>query len=87
MLRPFLYEIVLFALPFLVYALYRWIRSLRGFAQAGWETAPLLPLLTIAVVCVGMGLALFAHFGSVPAGSPYIPAHMENGRLVEPETR
>jgi hypothetical protein len=30
------------------------------------------------------GLALVGHFGGAPAGSHYVPAHMENGKLVEP---
>ncbi|MDQ0394702.1 DUF6111 family protein [Labrys monachus] len=85
MLRPFFYEFVLFLLPFLAYALYLHARRRNGFSLQGWERAPLLGLLALGVVCVGVGLALFAHFGGVPAGSAYVPAHMENGKLVQPE--
>ena len=85
MLRPFLYEFVLFILPFLAYAFYLLARGRNGFSPQGWERAPLLGLLALGVACVGVGLAVFAHFGGAPAGTAYIPAHMENGKLVEPE--
>jgi hypothetical protein len=85
MLRPFLYEFMLFVLPFLAYAAYLLARKRNGFSLQGWERAPFLMLLALGVACVGVGLALFAHFGGVPAGSAYIPAHMENGKLIEPQ--
>ncbi len=81
MFRPFLFEAILFVLPFLVYGLHLLWR------RRSWEGAPLLTLLLCSVVCVAVGLALFAHYGGVPAGSAYIPAHMEDGKLVQPETR
>lgn len=87
MFRPFLFEVVLFVLPFLAYALYLALRGKGGFSLQSWESAPLLRLLALAVVSVAIGLALFAHYGGAPAGSAYIPAHMENGKLVQPETR
>jgi hypothetical protein len=86
MLRPFFYEIVLFVLPFLAYAIYLLWHGRSGLSLAAWEQAPLLTLMTLGVVSIGIGLALFAHFGGAPAGSSYIPAHMENGRLVAPKT-
>jgi len=87
MLRPFLFEAVLFVLPFLVYGLYLTFRGRKGFSLRAWEAAPLLSLLAASVICVAAGLALFAHYGGAPAGSAYIPAHMEDGKLVQPETR
>ncbi|WP_413992594.1 DUF6111 family protein [Labrys okinawensis] len=87
MLRPFLFETVLFLLPFLAYSLYLLFRGRRGFSLGAWEEAPLLSLLVASVICVAAGLALFAHYGGAPAGSAYIPAHMEDGKLVQPETR
>jgi hypothetical protein len=87
MLRPFIFEAVLFLLPFLAYAFYLLLRGKSGFSLRGWEAAPLLTLLAASVLCVAAGLALFAHYGGAPPGTAYIPAHMENGKLVEPETR
>jgi phosphoglycerol transferase MdoB-like AlkP superfamily enzyme len=87
MLRPFLFEAVLFLLPFLAYGLYLAFRRRAGADTASRDGAPLLSLLVAAVVCMAVGLALFAHYGGAPAGSAYIPAHMQDGKLVEPETR
>lgn len=86
MLRPFLFEAVLFILPFVVYGI--WL-LLRGGSPGlhMWEAAPLLRLITLGVVCMAAGLAVFAHFGGAPAGSVYVPAHMENGELIQPQTR
>jgi Family of unknown function (DUF6111) len=87
MLRPFLYEIVLFVLPSLIYAIFLLWRGRGHLGLDAWDRAPLLTLVTLGVASVGIGLALFAHFGGAPAGTPYVPAHMENGKLIEPETR
>ena len=87
MFRPFVFEAVLFVLPFVAYGIYLLIRGEKGFSPQSWEAAPLLRLLGASVVCVAVGLALFAHYGGAPADSAYIPAHMEDGKLVQPETR
>lgn len=86
MFRPFLFEAVLFILPFLIYGIWLALRR-GGIGGLLWETAPLLRLIALGVVCVAAGLAVFAHYGGAPAGSAYVPAHMENGKLVQPETR
>jgi Family of unknown function (DUF6111) len=87
MLRPFLYEAVLFLLPFLGYGFFLLFRHRGRVGPSSWDNAPLLSLLVASVICVAAGLALFAHYGGAPAGSSYIPAHMEDGKLVQPETR
>ncbi|QEN89979.1 hypothetical protein FZC33_28330 [Labrys sp. KNU-23] len=86
MFRPFLFEAVLFILPFLIYGIWLLLRGKR--ADAATQTGvPLLRLIALGVVCMAVGLAFFAHYGGAPAGSAYVPAHMENGKLVEPQTR
>ncbi|MGN8112959.1 DUF6111 family protein [Labrys sp. 22185] len=86
MFRPFLFEAVLFILPFLVHGI--WV-LLRGGQPGTPERTgvPLLRLIALGVVSMAVGLALFAHYGGAPAGSAYVPAHMEDGKLVEPQTR
>ncbi|WP_454815177.1 DUF6111 family protein [Labrys neptuniae] len=86
MFRPFLFEAVLFILPFLIYGIWLLLRGERPDAPAPMGI-PLLRLIALGVMCMAAGLALFAHYGGAPAGSAYVPAHMENGKLVEPETR
>jgi hypothetical protein len=44
---------------------------------------PRLIWLTIsALVLVILSFLFLAQFGGAPPGSTYVPAHMENGRLV-----
>jgi hypothetical protein len=87
MVRPFLYETVLFLLPFAIYALWLVIRRVDVVDAETWRRAPILVLLLAALLTTGAGLALFGHFHAAPAGSVYVPAHVENGRLVEPELK
>ena len=86
MFRPFLFEAVLFILPFLIYWIWLLLRGGQPAAPAR-TGVPLLRLIALGVVCMAAGLAFFAHYGGAPAGSAYVPAHMENGKLIEPQTR
>jgi hypothetical protein len=82
MIRPFFTEIALFVAPFVAYALFLWATRTGVLDISAWS-APRLVWLTIAalVLVIASFLAL-AEFGGAPPGSTYVPAHMENGRLV-----
>ena len=87
MIRPVFTEIVLFLIPFAVYALFL-VAARKGlldstswpFARLGW--------LVIAALTLMLGSFLwFATFGGAPPGSTYIPAHVdENGNFVPGRT-
>ncbi|GAB4195974.1 MAG: hypothetical protein OHK0024_35650 [Thalassobaculales bacterium] len=72
-------------LPTLVYALWFWAATARAPTP---EAAPRLgdaPM--VSLVATGLGLAMLALaaavlFDGAPAGSTYVPPHMDNGRLV-----
>jgi hypothetical protein len=82
MIRPIFTEIALFVLPFVVYALYLWATRAGAFDRTSWSP-PVLGWLTIAALILMIASFLvLAHFSGAPPGSNYIPAHMENGRLV-----
>lgn len=87
MVRPLFYEVMLFLLPFLAYAGWLLARRVNPATKEAWTQAPLLRLAFAAVVTTAIGLALVGHFGSSPAGTAYVPAHMENGKMVGPEFR
>jgi hypothetical protein len=87
MVRPLLYETVLFLLPFAVYALWLAARRVNPAELDTWRDAPLLALLVAALVTTAVGLGLLSHFGGAPAGSVYVPAHVEDGRLIGPQLR
>jgi hypothetical protein len=82
MIRPVFTEIALFALPFAVYALYLWATRAGALDAASWPL-PVLGWLTIAALALmAASFLVLAHFSGSAPGSNYIPAHMENGRLV-----
>jgi hypothetical protein len=84
MLRPILYESVLFLLPFIAYGLWLIMRRRDPTSLKGWEEAPILYLLIAAAITTAVGLALVGHLGGAPAGRRYVPARLENGVLIEP---
>lgn len=87
MIRPIFTEIVLFALPFVLYALYLWATRAGVLDPSAWSL-PVLAWLTIsALVLMIASFLVLAHFSGAPPGSTYIPAHLENGKLVPGTTR
>jgi hypothetical protein len=82
MIRPLLTELALFLAPFVLYALYVWVTHEGVLDVKAWSAPRLMWLSISALVLVIVSLVLLAQFGGAPPGSTYIPAHMENGRLV-----
>jgi uncharacterized protein DUF6111 len=87
MIRPVLTELALFLAPFVVYALYLWGTRADVIHPESWPL-PTLAWLTIAALALMAGsFIVLAQWGGVPAGSSYVPAHMENGKLVPGTTK
>jgi quinol-cytochrome oxidoreductase complex cytochrome b subunit len=82
MIRPILTELTLFVAPFVLYALYLWATREGVLDMSAWTAPRLIWLSIAALVLVIISFVLLAQFGGAPPGSTYIPAHMENGRLV-----
>jgi hypothetical protein len=82
MIRPVFTELALFATPFVVYALYLWATSAGVFDASEWTWRVLAWLTGIAFALMIASFILIAHFSGAPPGSTYVPAHMEDGRLV-----
>jgi hypothetical protein len=82
MIRPVLTEIGLFLIPFAVYAVFLVATRTHVFDKASWPL-PIIGWLTVVALGLVIGsFAYLAHFSGAPPGSTYVPAHMENGRLV-----
>jgi hypothetical protein len=82
MIRPALTEIGIFLIPFVVYALFL-VASRSGLlAQSSWPIHTIARLALMALALVIAGLVGFAHFSGAAPDSTYVPAHIENGRLV-----
>lgn len=86
MVRPFATELVLFLSPFALYALFLWATKRGVVDPANWPLRHVLYLLVAAILTVIAGLFALAQRDAVPPGSTYIPAHIEDGRLVPGET-
>jgi hypothetical protein len=82
MIRPALTEIGIFLVPFAVYALFLMATRSAVLAQTSWPIHLVARLVLGSLVLVGASLILLAQFSGAPPNSTYIPAHVENGKLV-----
>lgn len=87
MIRPIATELVLFATPFVLYAVFLWATKAGVLHPDSWPLARIIWLAIAAVLLVLGSFVYFAHFGGAPVGSTYIPAHMENGKFVPGTTK
>jgi hypothetical protein len=82
----YLFEALLFILPFAGYALYLKLRDLGWRAPEHWHGIPLAVLIGSGLLLVAISLFVGALTGGTPAGGTYVPAHMEDGVLVPGRT-
>jgi Family of unknown function (DUF6111) len=88
MVRPVLTEFVLFVVPFALYALFLWATKRGGVLErVNWPLAHVLWLLIAAFLMVIGSFIVLAHWGGAPPRSTYVPAHIEDGRLVPGQTK
>ena len=87
MIRPFATEIALFLAPFAIYAIYLWATRADLLHPQSWPLARLM-WLTIAALALMFGsFVVLAQWGGEPSHSTYVPAYMENGKLVPGTTK
>ena len=82
MIRPLFTELVLFLAPFAAYALYLWVTRKGVLVKTSWNTTTLAWLTIVSLVIVIASFLLLAEFSGAPPGSTYVPARVENGRLI-----
>jgi len=87
MIRPLLTEIALFLTPFVVYALYLWATRTGVFDASSWDVKTVSWLTMVSFLFMIISFVILAQFGGAPPGSTYVPAHLEDGRLVPGTTR
>src|SRR5437763_15057515 len=87
MIRPVLTELALFLLPFVVYAVYLWSTRAGVLHPESWPLGTLMGITIAALVLMAGSFIILAQWGGVPARSTYVPAHIENGKLVPGTTR
>jgi Family of unknown function (DUF6111) len=82
MIRPVLTEIGIFLLPFGIYALFLIATRSGVMVQSSWPIQLVARLMLGSLLLVIASLIWLAHFSGGSPNSTYIPAHIENGRLV-----
>ena len=82
MIRPALTEIGVFLLPFAVYALLLVATRSALLTRSSWPLKIVARLLVGSLLLVVISLVLLAQFSGAPPSSTYIPAHIEDGRIV-----
>jgi hypothetical protein len=87
MIRPIFTEVALFVLPFAVYALYLLVTRAEVFDPEEWGLKTLTWLTGAGLVLMVASFVLLAQFSGAPPGSTYVPAHVEDGRLVPGTTQ
>jgi Family of unknown function (DUF6111) len=87
MIRPVFTEVALFLVPFLIYAIFLWATRAGVLEPSSWSLARLAWLLIAALSLMVGSFVMLAEFGGAPAGSTYVPAHVDDGRLSPGQTK
>jgi hypothetical protein len=87
MIRPVLTEVLLFATPFVLYAVFLWATKAGVMDLQSWPLARVAWLAIVALALVLGSFIYFAHFYGAAPGSTYVPAHIENGIFVPGTTK
>jgi hypothetical protein len=82
MIRPALTEIGIFLIPFAVYVLFLIATRSGLLLQSSWPIQLVAKLVLGSLLLVVASFILLAHFSGASPNSTYVPAHIENGRLV-----
>ena len=82
MIRPVLTEVGIFLIPFVAYGLFLIATRSGVFVQSSWPTHLVAKLVFGSLLLVIVSFILLAHFSGASPDSTYVPAHIENGRLV-----
>jgi len=82
MIRTGMTELLLFLAPFVLYAAVLVATRSGVLDPKSWPLRHVLVLGIVALVLVIGSFLYLAHFSGAPVGTTYVPAHLENGRLV-----
>ena len=82
MIRQGLTEIGIFLIPFVVYALFLISTRSGLLTRSSWPVVIVGRLLLGSLLLVVISLILLAQFSGAPPNSTYVPAHIENGKLI-----
>lgn len=87
MIRPVATEVLLFAAPFVLYAVFLWATRAGVMHPDSWPLARIAWLVMTALALMVGSFIYFAHYTGSPPGSTYVPAHIEDGKFVPGQTK
>jgi len=82
MIRPVFTEVALFLAPFVVYAVFLWATRAGVMDPKAWPRSRVAWLTISALVLLLGSFFVLAQFNHSRPGSTYVPAHVENGKLI-----
>ncbi|NVN85102.1 MAG: hypothetical protein HXX15_03340 [Rhodopseudomonas sp.] len=82
MIRPILTEIGIFLIPFVLYAAFLFASRSIVLHRSSWPVHVVGWLVLAALLLTIVSLLLLVHYSGAPPTSTYVPAHVENGKLV-----
>jgi len=82
MIRPVLTEIGIFLVPFGIYVLFLIATRSEVMVQSSWPLRLVARLMLGSLLLMIASLVLLAQFSGGSPNSTYVPAHVENGKLV-----
>jgi hypothetical protein len=82
MIRPAFTEVLIFLIPFSVYALFLLATRSGLVVQSSWPLHVVAKLVLGSLLLVLVSFILLAHFSGAAPNSTYVPAHIENGKFV-----
>lgn len=87
MIRISFTEIVLFALPFVLYVVFLWATRAGVMDPESWPKSRLVTLAIVSFLLVIGSFVYFANYTGAPPGSTYVPAHIEDGKFIPGQVR
>ena len=82
MIRTGFVELLLFLTPFAIYASVLFATRSGVLDPKSWPIRHVLALAIVALLMVLGSFLYLAQYSGVPIGADYVPAHLENGKLV-----
>ena len=82
MIRPVLTEVAIFLIPFAAYAVFLIATRSGVLVASSWPAHLVAKLVLGSLLLVVISFILLAQFSGASPDSTYIPAHIENGKLV-----
>jgi hypothetical protein len=82
MIRQALTETGIFLIPFVVYALFLIATRSGLLIKTSWPIHLIARLMLVSLSLIILSLIMLANFSGSPPNSTYVPAHVENGKLV-----